>query len=93
MYVYDLFSYKWVVRVNPLSPIDVILLPQKLACEGKVLKPYCCYGLWLYRWPKHLQWIPGSLPHQKKPRLLLSRVPKFKVNFSLLQYEEECQED
>ncbi len=27
MYVYDLFSYKWVFSVNPLSPIDVILLP------------------------------------------------------------------
>ncbi len=34
-------------------------------------------------------WIVGSLSHQKKPRFLVSLVPHFKENFSLLRFEEE----
>ncbi len=34
-------------------------------------------------------WIVGSLPHQKKPRLLVLHVSDLKDNFSLLRSEEE----
>ncbi len=36
-------------------------------------------------------WIVGSLPHQKKPRLLVSLVyvPHFKEGFSFLRFEDE----
>ncbi len=34
-------------------------------------------------------WIVGSLPHQKKPRLLVFHVSHMKENFSLLRFVEE----
>ncbi len=37
-------------------------------------------------------WIVGSLPHQKKPRLLVFHVAHFKENFDF-DLRKNCQED